>query len=178
MESFHCMSDFSGKRVIVTGASTGIGRATALMLGQRGAHVALIARSADKLEALASEIVTAAGSALVHPADVADRAALAARSRRRGQPMACSPMPGFGGEFAPFPAYSDANWDALIATNLTSVFLDPRGAACHARAPQRFHRGDGQSGERARDADERRLCRGQAWCAGPRPCGSGGRRAA
>ncbi len=126
MESFHCMSDFSGKRVIVTGASTGIGRATALMLGQRGAHVALIARSADKLEALAAEIVAAGGSASVHPADVADRAALASAFEAAGPADGLFANAGFGGEFAPFPAYSDANWDALIATNLTSVFLSIR----------------------------------------------------
>jgi NAD(P)-dependent dehydrogenase (short-subunit alcohol dehydrogenase family) len=116
------MRDFEGKRVIVTGASTGIGRATALMLGQRGAHVALIARSKDKLEALASDI----GTASVHPADVADRDALAAAFAAAGEADGLFANAGFGGEFAPFPAYSDANWDALLATNLTSVFLSIR----------------------------------------------------
>lgn len=48
--------DFSGKRVIVTGAGKGIGRATALMLARRGATVIAITRSAADLEALAGEI--------------------------------------------------------------------------------------------------------------------------
>jgi NAD(P)-dependent dehydrogenase (short-subunit alcohol dehydrogenase family) len=47
------VSDLSGRHVIVTGASTGIGRASAVLLGERGARVSLIARSADKLAALA-----------------------------------------------------------------------------------------------------------------------------
>ena len=64
---------FAGRHIVVTGASTGIGRATALMLGQRGAKVSLIARSADKLAALAAEI---GNGAKAFPADVADRAAL------------------------------------------------------------------------------------------------------
>lgn len=48
--------DFSGKRVIVTGAGKGIGRATALMLARRGATVIAVTRSATDLEALAGEI--------------------------------------------------------------------------------------------------------------------------
>ena len=46
--------DFAGQHIAVTGASTGIGRATALMLGSRGATVSLIARSHDKLAELAA----------------------------------------------------------------------------------------------------------------------------
>lgn len=48
--------DFSGKRVIVTGAGKGIGRATALMLARRGATVVAVTRSAADLETLAGEI--------------------------------------------------------------------------------------------------------------------------
>jgi L-xylulose reductase len=48
--------DFSGKRVIVTGAGKGIGRATALMLARRGATVIAVTRSVADLEALAGEI--------------------------------------------------------------------------------------------------------------------------
>jgi len=59
---------------LVTGASRGIGRATARALGERGARVGLIARSRDELEALAAEAEMK--GAVMMPADVSDRAAV------------------------------------------------------------------------------------------------------
>jgi NAD(P)-dependent dehydrogenase (short-subunit alcohol dehydrogenase family) len=121
------MTDFSGKHIIVTGASTGIGRATAIMLGKRGASVSLIARSKENLATAVAEI---GGNAKAFSADVADRASLAsafdAAIAAHGPPHGLFANAGFGGEFAPFPHFSDANWDSLIATNLTSVFLSIR----------------------------------------------------
>jgi short-subunit dehydrogenase len=61
-------------RVLVTGASRGIGRATAEAFAARGATVGLVARSAEQLEALASELRARGGTAHVHPADVGERA--------------------------------------------------------------------------------------------------------
>ncbi len=61
-----------GKVAIVTGASSGIGEATALLLAAEGAKVALVARRADRLESLAKRITAEGGSALVIAADVAD----------------------------------------------------------------------------------------------------------
>lgn len=62
-----------GKVAIVTGASSGIGRATALALARDGASVALGARRLDRLKALESEIVKAGGQALSFRVDVAKR---------------------------------------------------------------------------------------------------------
>lgn len=59
------------KVAIVTGASTGIGRATALALAGEGAHVTLAARSVESLEGVASEIRAMGREALVMPIDVA-----------------------------------------------------------------------------------------------------------
>ncbi len=62
--------------VVITGASAGLGRATAREFGRRGAKVALIARGIDGLEAAKREIESAGGSALVLPLDVADASAI------------------------------------------------------------------------------------------------------
>jgi NADP-dependent 3-hydroxy acid dehydrogenase YdfG len=64
----------TGTVAIVTGASSGIGRSTALHLAAQGAGVALVARRRDRLDALVGEIHEAGGSALAVPADIADRA--------------------------------------------------------------------------------------------------------
>lgn len=61
-----------GRIVLVTGASYGIGKATARMLGGHGATVLLVARSRDRLEEIANEIAAAGGTAEVHPADLSD----------------------------------------------------------------------------------------------------------
>jgi len=57
------MSDMTGKVALVTGASSGIGRATALILAQRGAKVVAAARRADRLESLVRDITEASGEA-------------------------------------------------------------------------------------------------------------------
>ena len=121
------MTDFIGKHIIVTGASTGIGRAAAIMLGRRGAQVSLIARSQENLASAVAEI---GAGARTYSADVADRSALAAAMdaaiAEQGAPDGLFANAGFGGQFAPFSTFSDDNWDRLIATNLTSVFASIR----------------------------------------------------
>jgi NAD(P)-dependent dehydrogenase (short-subunit alcohol dehydrogenase family) len=121
------MTDFSGKHIIVTGASTGIGRATAIMLGQRNATVSLIARSKDNL---ASAVAECGERCRAFEGDVSDRPSLSAAFdtaiAANGPPAGLFANAGFGGEFAPFAQFSDENWDSLIATNLTSVFLSIR----------------------------------------------------
>src|SRR5215207_2998880 len=62
--------DWNQKVVIITGASSGIGRALALELGRRGARLGLTARRAEELSKVAEEVSRAGGQALVLPADV------------------------------------------------------------------------------------------------------------
>ena len=64
-----------GKRVLLTGASAGIGEQLALQLAARGCKLVLAARSADKLEAVAARCRALGGSALAVPCDVGDEAA-------------------------------------------------------------------------------------------------------
>ena len=71
-----------GRTVIVTGASSGIGRETARDFASRRAHVVLASRSRDKLEALAAELADLPGRRLVVPTDVTDRLAVEALVRR------------------------------------------------------------------------------------------------
>ena len=70
------------KTVVVTGASAGVGRATAVAFGSRGDRVALIARGEDGLQAAAREVRAAGGTALVLPCDVADADAVEAAAAR------------------------------------------------------------------------------------------------
>src|ERR1700730_13733454 len=66
------MFSLKDKVALVTGASQGIGRATALALAEAGAKVAVAARNTEKLASLAAEISAAGGEALAVPMDVAD----------------------------------------------------------------------------------------------------------
>src|SRR5271170_7523288 len=68
------MFSLRDKVALVTGASQGIGRATALALAEAGAKVAVAARNAEKLAALVAEIEGRGGAALAVPMDVADAA--------------------------------------------------------------------------------------------------------
>jgi short-subunit dehydrogenase len=61
-----------GKRIVVTGASSGIGREVARRLGEAGGEVILVSRTREKLEELAREIEELGGTAHVHPADLSD----------------------------------------------------------------------------------------------------------
>jgi len=64
--------------VVITGASAGVGRAAVRAFASRGAHIGLIARGVDGLEAAQREVEAAGGRALVLPADVADAGAVEA----------------------------------------------------------------------------------------------------
>src|SRR5436309_11966771 len=66
------MFSLKDKVALVTGASQGIGRDTALALAEAGARVAVAARNEEKLRALVGEIVTAGGQAFAVKMDVAD----------------------------------------------------------------------------------------------------------
>src|SRR2546425_5689581 len=70
------LTDYQGTAGIVTGASSGIGAALARDLAGHGMRVALLARRADRLDAVAAEIRRAGGEAAVETCDVAERASV------------------------------------------------------------------------------------------------------
>jgi NAD(P)-dependent dehydrogenase (short-subunit alcohol dehydrogenase family) len=61
-----------GKKILITGASSGIGLETALKVGEAGAEVLLVSRTREKLEEVAEQVQELGGTAHVHPADLSD----------------------------------------------------------------------------------------------------------
>ena len=75
-------SAVSGKTVLVTGASYGIGEATARRLAAAGATVLVVARSAERLDDLAASINAGGGQAVAYPTDLTDEAAVSALTKK------------------------------------------------------------------------------------------------
>jgi NAD(P)-dependent dehydrogenase (short-subunit alcohol dehydrogenase family) len=65
-------SAIQGKRIMITGASSGIGLETALKIGEAGGEVLLVSRTREKLEEVAKQVEEAGGTAHVHPCDLSD----------------------------------------------------------------------------------------------------------
>ena len=121
-----------GRRALVTGASRGIGRATALALAAEGARVALnYARSDAEAAAVAAAIVAQGGTAEVVKADVADAQAIAAmfahlKERWGGVDIVVNNAAVTHDGF--LMMLSEDAWDAVLATNLRGAFLCARHA--------------------------------------------------
>jgi NAD(P)-dependent dehydrogenase (short-subunit alcohol dehydrogenase family) len=77
-------SAISGKTVLVTGASYGVGEATARKLAAAGATVLVVARSADKLDELAASINASGGKAVAYPTDLTDETAVGELTKKIG----------------------------------------------------------------------------------------------
>ncbi|HEV2074576.1 MAG TPA: SDR family oxidoreductase [Thermomicrobiales bacterium] len=130
-------ASLNGKVAIVTGASSGLGRATAMALAQHGAHVALIARSGAGLQDIAQEIASGSGSrALPLPLDLADETALVGAVARTVADLGrVDILINAAGTDKPGPAetLTTEDWDQVLAVNLRAPFILAREVFPHMR---------------------------------------------
>jgi NAD(P)-dependent dehydrogenase (short-subunit alcohol dehydrogenase family) len=121
------MFSLANKVAIITGASSGIGRATAKLFAQQGASVVLAARRQAELEILAAEIVETRGEAAVLAGDIRDESFARtlvelAISEFGGLDIAFNNA-GILGNMEAVPDMALENWRETLETNLTGAFL-------------------------------------------------------
>jgi NADP-dependent 3-hydroxy acid dehydrogenase YdfG len=130
-----------GRVALVTGASSGAGRAIAASLAAAGASVVLVARRRDRLDALAADILAAGGTAHAVTADLADAAqaaaAVEAAVTRFGR---LDVLVNDAGVMlnGPLEEIRLGDLERMIATNVTGLV-----AACHAAVPRMLAQGGG-----------------------------------
>jgi len=124
--------DLTGKIAIVTGASQGIGQQIAIGLGKRGAKVACVARSADKLAETVQAIQDGGGQAEAFPCDVTSRESVEELiDKIADQWEKIDILVNNAGVTRDnlLPRMTDEEWDTVINTNLRGMFLFSRAAS-------------------------------------------------
>ena len=127
------MNDFKDKVAIITGASSGIGRATAELLAARGATVVVAARRQDELDALVRDIESQGGKATAIKTDVSrsedvERMVEHAVETHGRLDIAVNNA-GTGERIIPLVDMSDEDWDTVLNTNLRGTFTCMRQEA-------------------------------------------------
>lgn len=117
---------FAGQTIIVTGGGSGIGRCTAHELASLGAHVVLVGRKPEKLEAVCAEILEDGGSASWHSADIREEArvieVIEAVLRDRGRIDGL--VNNAGGQYrTAMKTISTKGFEAVVRSNLTGGFI-------------------------------------------------------
>ncbi|HEV8166777.1 MAG TPA: SDR family NAD(P)-dependent oxidoreductase [Actinomycetota bacterium] len=129
-----------GQVALVTGASSGLGRATALAMAQAGAGVALLARGGQDLEQVAAEVGRVGGRALVLVADLAGSQELVDAVARVLEVFGrIDVLVNAAGTDVPAPVAELAvgDWDRVLAVNLRAPFVLAKAAFPHMRAAGR-----------------------------------------
>ncbi|HEU4598286.1 MAG TPA: SDR family NAD(P)-dependent oxidoreductase [Solirubrobacterales bacterium] len=122
---------FEDKVALVTGASSGIGRAIAIALAAEGAKVAAVSRSAERLRPVVAEIVAAGGEAVAVAADVGDAADVEWAIREtvaafHGLDLIAHAA-GIRGPDGLLTEFAESDWDAVFDTNAKSCFMLAKG---------------------------------------------------
>jgi NAD(P)-dependent dehydrogenase (short-subunit alcohol dehydrogenase family) len=127
----------AGKVVLVAGASSGMGRATALACAVEGADVALVARRREPLEELAVQIAGLGRRAAVYPADLTDPAAtesaFAAATEQLGPIDVVVHTAGTNIRERSLAKLSQAGWEEVLAGNVETAFQVTRAAVPRLR---------------------------------------------
>ena len=125
--------DMTGKTAIVTGGSSGIGRAAAIQLAASGAAVAIASLPAEACFAVRDEIASFGGKALAVPTDVSDAAQVDAMLeetvRAFGHVDILINNAGIGGAVLPLLEQSPEEFDKVLSVNLKGIFLCAKAAA-------------------------------------------------
>ena len=126
------MTDLTGLTAVVTGGSSGIGRAMAIGMARAGADVAIWARNPERSAEAVAEIEEHGGRALAIVCDVADEDAVAAAMERTVSelgPLGCLVANAGVTDGAPITEMSLDRWHRVLRTNLDGAFLSTREAA-------------------------------------------------
>ena len=128
------MTRFTDHVAVVTGAGSGLGRATAHRLGDEGAAVAAVDLDVDAAEKTAAEIGERGGNARAYRVDITDPAAVKTTmdgvAADLGRPRVLVNSAGIGG-FAHTVDETYERWSAIVAVNLTGTFLMCQAALPH-----------------------------------------------
>ena len=131
------MGEFSGKTILVTGAGSGIGAATALMLAGQGAMIGVLDKSPGGCDALCAQIAAAGGVTVPLVADVSDtdqmRVAVASLVAATGRLDGVVHSAGINGTWAPVDDLTPPEWDQTIAVNLRGTYLTLHFAVPHLK---------------------------------------------
>ncbi|RYG99000.1 MAG: SDR family oxidoreductase [Alphaproteobacteria bacterium] len=130
--------DLKNKVALITGAGSGIGKASALMLAARGARVAVLSRTPSEISKTAQEIEAAGGEAISLVADVSLEAdmesAVGAVISHWGKLDILIANAGINGVWAPIDDLQPDEWDKTIAVNLRGTYLSIHYAVPHMKA--------------------------------------------